>query len=588
MHSVSRLRFATLLLISAVCGNARAADEFPLREPLSDLIRSEMRAKDVVGLSIAVVDDQKIVWTEGFGYANRERKEPARADTVYAVGGLTQLFTAAAVMQWVDRGAIKLDQPVQHYVPEFNMRTRNGTAHPITVRQLLSHHGGLPAMHMRDMWSHQPEPLAAFVTRLQGETAPFPPGLVYSPSFPGYDVLGRLIEHRCGQPFARCMKEQLLNPLGMTHSSFELDAMALPNFAMHYWQDEPISSQIVRDAPAAGLASTAREVAQLARMLFADGRHDGRPILTRASAQELLRPQNTRVALDLDNRVAMPWKLYGIRFPQAHTVAWYSNQSPFSRGRVVLVPDHKLAVVVLANCSGATEAIEKITERTLELLLAQRKTPPAETPRTELTAAAPPPKREDIVGHYATTLGLITVTGDDNHYRAQLLGKTVQLYPTREGTLAPEYRLLGVLPIPLEVLREARISIVRLGGQPQAVAWYKNQTYRLGDRIPPVKLSAAWQRRLGEYQAVERDALLTLVNIGNVRLAWLDGILQFRYRAPGWLGLWINVPVRPVSDTELVVEGTGPYMGESLKIVLRDGKEVLRYSGYEFRQVGRP
>lgn len=582
---------APVLLIAALWPGApvRAGDAFPLRTAVSELIRKEMSAKDVVGLSIAVVDGQKIVWAEGFGYANKARRKPARADTLYAVGGLSQLFTATAVMQWVDRGAVGLDQPAQHYVPEFSMRTRDGVAHAVTVRQLLSHHAGLPGMHMRDMWADKPEPLSAFVARLKHETAPNPPNVVYSPSFPGYDVLGRLIEYRCGQAFAHCMQEQLLQPLEMKHSTFDMAAVELDNFATHYWRGEPVSSQVVRDVPAAGLVTSATDMAQLARLLFAEDRHEGRQLLSRASAQEMLRAQNKHVALDLDNHVALPWRLAGIGFPQARTVAWYNNESPFARGRMLLVPDHKLAIVVLTNCSGSTEAVEKISERVMELMLEQRKPAPlVGAARTALARAAPSPRREDIVGHYATGLGLITVTGSEKHYQARLLGKTLEIFPTREGMLAPEYHLLGVLPIPLEMLREARISVARINGHPHAVAHYRGQTYRLGDRIQPVKLSAAWQRRLGEYQAVERDPLLKLVKLGNVRLDYLDGIMQFRYRIPGWLGLWANVPVRPVSDTELVIEGTGWLMGESLKIAQREGKEVLRYSGYEFRQAGRP
>jgi len=568
---------------------AKADSNFPLREPLSTLIRSEMREHDVIGLSIAVIDDQKVVWADGFGYAHREKKIPARADTLYAVGGLTQLFTAAAVMQWVDRGAVELDQPVQKHVPEFTMRTHTGASHPITVRQLLSHHGGLPAMHMRDMWTPRPEPLASFVARLKHETAPYPPGLLHSPSFPGYDVLGRLIERHCGHSYARCMKEQLLNPMGMTHSRFELKAGPLPELAMHYWQGEPISSQVVRDIPAAGLASSATELAQLARLLFAEGRLDGKTILSRHSVQELLRPQNRRVPLDLENHVGMPWNLTGIHFPQARTVAWYNNQSPFSRGRMLLLPEHKLAVVILTNSSSSTEAVDTISERSMALLLEARRAPVLAPAQTAVVSSSTPPRRDEVVGHYATNLGLVSVTGgSDGRYEAALLGKTLQLLPTPEGVLRPAYRLFGVIPIPLDVLRDSRLFILRVNDRPQAVAHYNHQTRRLGDRIAPVTLSAAWQKRLGEYQAVEHDDLLKLVKIGNVRLDYLNGFLLLRYRMPGWIGLWANVPLRPVSDTELVVEGTGPYMGESLKITEHNGKEVLRYSGYEFRQVGRP
>ena len=60
------------------------------------------------------------------------------------------------------------------------------------------------------------------------------------------------------------------------------------------------------------------------------------------------------------------------------------------------------------------------------------------------------------------------------------------------------------------------------------------------------------------------------------------------YRVPGWLGLTANVPVRPVSDTELVLEGTGWLLGETVQVVQHDGREHLRYSGYELQLLARP
>ena len=73
--------------------------------------------------------------------------------------------------------------------------------------------------------------------------------------------------------------------------------------------------------------------------------------------------------------------------------------------------------------------------------------------------------------------------------------------------------------------------------------------------------------------------------MGNVALVHSDGLLYFRYRVPGWLGLVANVAVKPVSDTELVVSGTGWLMGETVRVVQRE-VETLRYSGYEFRRIG--
>jgi CubicO group peptidase (beta-lactamase class C family) len=568
-----------------------------IRSAMRALIRQEMKAKDVVGLSIALVDDQKVVWTEGFGYADRARRVPAGADTLYATGGLSQLFTATAVLQLAERDAINLDQPVTNFLPEFSILSRAANAPAITPRHLLTHHSGLPAMHFKNMWTPRPEPLATFVARLKEEYAAAPAGQVYSPSFPGYDLLGRLIEIHCQQVFARCMQERLLVPLGMPHSTFTSEPTEPTLFAMHYWKDKPIAAPTVRDLPAAGLVSSVAELTHFVRMLFADGKLDGKQILKARSVHAMLRAQNTAVALDLDTRVGMPWQLSGVRFaqagaargrtPEAANVAWLNNYGPFGRGRIVIVPEHKLGVIVLTNSSDATEAVEKISERLMELVLQTRTPMPSAEPHAvAVTQPSAPLTREDIVGQYATLLGLITVQADKGHYRAVMMGKTFDLRRQPDGLFSAEYRFLSLFPIPLSLLKETHLTTTKISGHRLAVAYYRNQAYRLGERIEPLRLSAAWRKRLGEYQAVERDPLLDLVKFGNVALDYTDGLLYIRYRVPGWLGLIANIPVKPVSDTELVIEGTGWLMGETVQVVRRAGKETLLYSGYEFRRIG--
>ena len=561
----------------------------PIRHAVTELIRAEMKSNGVEGLSIALVEDQRIAWAEGFGHADVARRLPAQASTLYSVGGLSMLLTAAAVLQLADQGAIDLDQPVKNYLPEFSIRSRFANTPAISTRQLLSHHSGLPAMHFRDMWTPKPEPLAAFVARLKNEYAASPPGLVFSPSFPGYDVLGRVLETHCQKPFAVCMHEQLLAPLGMLQSTFDVEHAHKPLLAMHYLKDKPIASQTVRDTPAAGLVSSVTELARFMQMLNANGKSDGKQILKPGSVSEMLRPQNSGVALDLDTRVGLGWRLSGVRLPRTNTVAWLSNESPFSRGRMMLAPEHKLGVIVLTNSSNSTEVVEKISERLMELVLQTRPSgaPPAAR-QTAVTQPAAAPARDDLVGHYATPLGLISVKLDNDRYRAQMLGKSLRLIRQPEGLYAPEYRLLGLFPIPISVMKESRMTTAKIGGRHLAVAYYRNQAHRLGERIAPVHLSPVWRKRLGSYQPVERDPLLEIMKFGTVALIHADGLLYFRYRVPGWLGLTANVPVRPVSDTELVIEGTGWLLGETVQVVQHDGQERLRYSGYELQLLTRP
>ena len=585
-----RLAGLLLSLLSAVPSFAAeptltAEQLAPIQHALSELIETEMKAKKIAGLSLALVENQKIVWATGFGFADKSLRRPARAETLYSVGGLSTLLTASAVLQYVDQGAIDLDQPLKKYLADFSIRSRFSNAPAITPRHLLSHHSGLPAMHFKDMWAEKSEPLAAFVGRLKDEYVAYPPGHVFSPSFPGYDVLGRVIETQCKKAFAQCVQERVLAPLGMKQSTFDFSRANRDLVARHYWKEKPIALQTLRDIPAAGLISNVNELARFMQMLLANGKSDGQQILKSQSVQEMLRAQNSAVVLDLDTRVGLGWRLSGVRLPATRTVAWLSNESPFSRGRMVLVPEHKLGVVVLTNNSNSTELVEKASERLLELVLQTRK--PVVTTDTRRTSVAPAAvhKREDIIGPYATSLGLISVTTQKGRYRAHMLGKTLSLTRNAEGLFAPEYRFLGLIPIPISVLKEARLTTVKIDKRHLAVAYFRNQSHRLGERIEPTPLPVAWRKRLGDYQAVERDLLLNLVKFGPIGLVHNDGLLTLRYRVPGWLGMVATIPVRPISDTELVIEGTGWLMGETVQVVQRGGQERLRYSGYELRQV---
>jgi len=115
-----------------------------VREYATRLIEDEMRREGVAGLSIALVDDQKVVWAEGFGFADREGQERATPDTIYRVGSITKLFTATAVMQLAEAGKLAIDQPVSAVLPGFSMRSRFDGAGPVTPRLLMTHHSGLP------------------------------------------------------------------------------------------------------------------------------------------------------------------------------------------------------------------------------------------------------------------------------------------------------------------------------------------------------------------------------------------------------------------------------------------------------------
>lgn len=117
------MKLKTLILpfvLLAGCANApqrpasvTRGDYATTREYVTRLIQHEMKKNSVEGLSIALVDDQRIVWAEGFGYADEAKNIPATAYTIYRVGSISKLFTDTAAMQLAEQGKLDIDQPLE-------------------------------------------------------------------------------------------------------------------------------------------------------------------------------------------------------------------------------------------------------------------------------------------------------------------------------------------------------------------------------------------------------------------------------------------------------------------------------------------
>ena len=108
---------------------------------LDAFVRREMADKELPGISVMLVDDQRIVWQQGYGYSDLRTKIPITADTVFRVGSVSKLFTDIAVMQLVEQGKLDLDAPVTNYLPDF--KPRNSFKKTVTLRQLMLHRSGL-------------------------------------------------------------------------------------------------------------------------------------------------------------------------------------------------------------------------------------------------------------------------------------------------------------------------------------------------------------------------------------------------------------------------------------------------------------
>jgi CubicO group peptidase (beta-lactamase class C family) len=208
-----------------------------------------MKKRDVTGLSIALVDDQRVVWPEGFGYADKAGNVPASPETVYRAGSISKLFTATAAMQLAEREKLDIDRPLGDYLPGFSIRTRFADSAPVTPRSIMTHHSGLPSDYLRGMWTRNPEPFTRVSDRLKDEYAANPPGTVFSYSNLGITLLGDAVGKVAGRDFASHLRDEILLPLGMSRSSFSPSADRTPLAAKGYRKGAEAEEPSLRDVP---------------------------------------------------------------------------------------------------------------------------------------------------------------------------------------------------------------------------------------------------------------------------------------------------------------------------------------------------
>jgi CubicO group peptidase (beta-lactamase class C family) len=148
------LLLAVLILSPALLQSQtqpKKPDSATQRSRLDSITRASLVDLPLASASVAILrGDDTLLWT-AHGYADLENRVPASSSTVYRIGSITKQFTAAAILQQVERGAIRLDDDVAKYVPEYSSRRKR-----VTIRQLLNHTSGI--RDLNDLGAHSPEP----------------------------------------------------------------------------------------------------------------------------------------------------------------------------------------------------------------------------------------------------------------------------------------------------------------------------------------------------------------------------------------------------------------------------------------------
>ena len=315
--------------------------------------------QELAGAVMLVADPEKVLAVESAGWADIAAKKPMRNDSIFWIASQSKPITAAAVMLLVDDGKVRLDDPVEKYLPEFrgqmfvaekddDHRLLRKPRHPITVKNVLSHTSGLPFKSgieepALDLW-----PLSLRVRSYAMLPLDFAPDTRYQYSNAGINTAARIIEVITGMPFDKFLDDRLFQPLGMTETTFWPSSEQAARIAKSYKPGPekkglvempidqltyPLTDRTQRfPMPAGGLFSTAADIARFYRMLLNAGQLDGRRYLSESAVKELTSRQTPP---ELKESYGLGFGVGGTTF--GHGGAYSTNTTADTAGGLILV-----------------------------------------------------------------------------------------------------------------------------------------------------------------------------------------------------------------------------------------------------------
>ncbi len=257
---------------------------------LDGFVPMQLEREDIAGAVVLVVKDGAIFFAKGYGYSDVDKKTPVTVDaTLFRPGSISKLFTWTAVMQLVEQGKLDLDRDVNDYL-DFKIPPKFGK--PITLRHLMTHTPGFEEQ-VKDLINEEGAPIATLRQHLVSHMPQriFPPGTTPAYSNYGASLAGYIVERVSGRPFNDYVAENIFKPLGMSHSTFvqPLPAELKPLMSAGYrlGSGKPKGFEIIEEAPAGALATTASDLSRFMVAHLQNGKFENTQILRPETAAQM-------------------------------------------------------------------------------------------------------------------------------------------------------------------------------------------------------------------------------------------------------------------------------------------------------------
>jgi serine beta-lactamase-like protein LACTB len=324
----------------------------------ADRQAKEWIAKGVPGLALAVAVEGKLVYSEGFGYADLEERVPAWPTTKFRIGSISKPLTAVGLMELVDAGKVDLDAPVQKYVPLFPDK---GAV--ITVRMVAGHLGGI--RHYKDdeftIQKHYANVLEGLKI-FENDPLVSPPGTKFNYSSYGFNLLSAVVEAASGENFLAYMQGQVFGPLGLVHTVADQNTQIVEQRSRFYEvpKDGPVENAPYVDNSykwaGGGFLSTAEDLVRFGSALLQPG------VLKAESLKTMFTSQKTSSGEETGYGIG-----WGVgKSKSGKAIYEHSGGSVGGTSQLIIYPETHVVVALVTNLSDrrwTREEVEEVAEK---------------------------------------------------------------------------------------------------------------------------------------------------------------------------------------------------------------------------------
>jgi CubicO group peptidase (beta-lactamase class C family) len=324
------------------------------------------------GMSISIVNDQEIIFSKGYGYADTEHKVPMQPETIFSICSISKLFTSVAIMQLWEQGKIRLDDSISAILPGYNLRQQYVETVPISIRSLLTHSSGLPREAAYAYWSapdYYFPTLKEMNQKLGSQQTLYPSSTFFQYSNLGMSLLGEAVAAVAKTSYENYVTRNILQPMKLANTQ--------PYLPKNLWRTKLATgySSLYRDgtrkmmpffqangiAAAAGYSSTVVDLAKFASWQFRVLAGNNKEILRSSTLKEMQRVH----WMNPDGKLT--WGLgFTVLQEGNNTYVGHGGSCPGYRSALRVSPKNKIGVAMMINAQGTDP--EKYISSIFELL----------------------------------------------------------------------------------------------------------------------------------------------------------------------------------------------------------------------------